>query len=163
MNIIILIQVKGSNQVKKIILWIINIGAYIFRPDTNSSLKYDEKIEEIHIYNGELVQQMNLIHEKYTSHIRMFNDLSNILEVETYLHPLLLESDKDHGREIILNVKAQYLNQDNNETEFKYLTDSNSLFLIERQIDYELPVEAQLFPISSQISILNQNTNKSLR
>ena len=140
-------------------------GAYIFRPSEktiNASLPYDTPTTA-NVYVGANHLHIRLYGSKVMTDMRVYRDLSNGIEVESFVDSIDISDGV--GKEIILLVEVPSINNNNT-----FYTDSMGMELLKRVINYRpswnltvhQPVSGNYYPIQSTILINDTTTLESL-
>ncbi|EGR32713.1 hypothetical protein IMG5_073080 [Ichthyophthirius multifiliis] len=139
-------------------------GAYIFRPDNNNidrSQTYS-KIKNKYIFNGKLVTIVILEGTKIKSELRVYPNLENVIELQTYVKSIPVDDKK--GKEVVLLINT---NLNTNQT---FYTDSNGLELQKRVINqretWDLqvnqPSSCNYYPVNGIILIQDVNSQERI-
>ena len=140
-------------------------GAYIFRPSQKtrtSPLSYDTPTSAS-VYQGKNLLHIHLTGSKTLTDIRIYNDLTNGIEVQTFIDSIYVGDSQ--GKEIIMVVEAPSIN--NGDT---FYTDSMGMEMQKRVVNYRPtwslivtePVAGNYYPVQSSILIQDFASNESL-
>ncbi|KAL4477151.1 hypothetical protein ABPG72_008885 [Tetrahymena utriculariae] len=135
-------------------------GAYIFRPNQQSSMPYSQ-IKSAMIYKGKVVTIVMLEGTKTTTQLRFSGYLQKqVCEVETFIHSI--DVNDGVGKEVVMLINTNYKNDG------KFFTDSNGLELQQRQVNFRStwnlkqtnPVSGNYYPIGAIIGLEDQQTKQ---
>lgn len=140
-------------------------GAYIFRPSQNtktSPLSYDTPTSAS-IYQGKNLLHIHLTGSKTITDIRIYNDLTNGIEVQTFVDSIYIGDNQ--GKEIVMVVEAPSINNGNT-----FYTDSMGMEMQQRVVNYrptwELvvtePASSNFYPVQTSILVQDFASNESL-
>ncbi|CAB3385076.1 Hypothetical predicted protein [Cloeon dipterum] len=133
-------------------------GAYIFRPDPNTPFAIATDKVKINSYKGPHVEEVHQVFSDWASQIvRLYKGASHV-EVEWLVGPI--PTDDHVGKEVISRFTTKIDSKRN------FVTDSNSREYLNRtrnfretwQADILEPVAANYYPITSAISIEDEET-----
>ncbi|KAL4461952.1 hypothetical protein ABPG74_000797 [Tetrahymena malaccensis] len=135
-------------------------GAYIFRPNQQSSMPYSQ-IKSATVYKGKVVTVVLLEGTKTTTQLRFSSYLQKqFCEVETFIHSI--DVNDGVGKEVVMLVNTNFKNNG------KFFTDSSGLELQQRQVDYRHtwnlkqtePVSGNYYPIGAMIGMEDEQTKQ---
>ncbi|EAS02490.2 glycoside hydrolase family 38 amine-terminal domain protein (macronuclear) [Tetrahymena thermophila SB210] len=136
-------------------------GAYIFRPNQQSSMPYSE-IKSATVYKGKVVTVVTLDGTKTTTQLRFSSiyQQKQACEVETFIHSI--DVNDGVGKEVVMLINTNYKNDG------KFFTDSNGLELQQRQVNFRNtwdlkqtePVSGNYYPIGAIIGLEDQETKQ---
>jgi Glycosyl hydrolases family 38 C-terminal domain. len=133
-------------------------GAYIFRPTSDQSSPYSQ-FTSASIVIGQNLLQIRIIGSATTTNMRIYNDISKGIEIETFVNSLPYNSGS--GVEVILVVNSP--NITNNKT---FYTDSMGMEMQKRIINYRPSwklnptqyVSGNYYPVTAAIYIKDVNS-----
>ena len=140
-------------------------GAYIFRPSQRTlsgSIAYDSAISG-KVFIGKNLLQIQLYGAKTITSIRIYNDMTNGIEVQTFVDSINVADGQ--GKEIVMVVQVPNMN-----TNKTFYTDSMGMEMQKRILNYRptwnlqvtQPVSGNYYPVQSTIYIEDTTNNETL-
>ena len=140
-------------------------GAYIFRPSQRTlsgSIAYDSAISG-KVFIGKNLLQIQLYGAKTITAIRIYNDMTNGIEVQTFVDSI--NTSDGQGKEIVMVVQTPSIKNNNT-----FYTDSMGMEMQKRIFNYRptwnlqvaQPVSGNYYPVQSTIYIQDTTSNETL-
>jgi lysosomal alpha-mannosidase len=141
---------KTSNQAS---------GAYIFRPDTQTSYPFSTATPQITVTNGSIVSEVRRYFQPDLSQVIRLYANQNYIEIVDIIGPIDISDGK--GKEVITRYTTSFNSQST------WYSDSNGIELIQRKLNYrptwnftiEEPVAGNFVPVNA-ITAINDPTQK---
>ena len=140
-------------------------GAYIFRPTNktiDNSLPY-ATLQSGSVYQGKNLLQIHLNSPNIIADLRIYNDLSNGVELQTFINSISISDGQ--GKEVVLIVEVPSIDNQNT-----FYTDSMGMEMEKRVLNYRptwnlqvnQPASGNYYPIQSTIFIKDTQSGESL-
>lgn len=129
-------------------------GAYLFLPDTQAQLlKYNQPC--IRVLEGPLYSEVTVFIPNIEHHIKLKSSPGidgNVIEIYN-----VVDISQETNKEIIMRIHTNILNHNN-----EFYTDLNGFQMVKRQTFEKLPIQANVYPMSTMAYFQDNTTRFSL-
>ena len=89
---------------------LIYIGHYVFVPNERDPYPYAGKLKSYYLYKGTQILQLSLVFENILANIRIYIHHTQGFQIETYVNPIQIDTANSCGKEIVMNIKPNFVN-----------------------------------------------------